>query len=243
MSSGTSCIVEQLGLAMMPSWSPASSGFTCDTTRGMPGSMRHCDELSMTTAPRATASGASTLETSPPAENSAMSTPSKASAVASWTAHSRPPKLTERPLAREASGRSSPTGMPRSASTVIIVCPTSPVAPTTATVSGRVMRVPLGRGDSVGMVWRAMDSIMASPMIRPGMNRYDPSEDGPYRCEPWSGPRPRPVDGAGQAGALAWCRCIAAFRDRFTRPWRSISMTTTMISSPTWTTSSTVGTW
>ena len=34
---------------------------------------------------------------------------------------------------------------------------------------------------------------------------------------------------------------MAALRLRLTRPWRSISMTTTMISSPTWTTSSTVG--
>ena len=53
------------------------------------------------------------------------------------------------------------------------------------------------------------------------------------------GTRP-PID---QAGALARCRCMAALRDRLTRPWRSISVTTTMISSPIWTTSSTVGTW
>ena len=115
MSSGTSCIVEQLGLAMMPSWAAASSGFTWETTSGMPGSMRHCAELSMTTAPRAAASGASTFDTSPPAEKSAISTPSKAAGVASWTGHSRPAKVIERPSARDASGRSSPTGKPRSA--------------------------------------------------------------------------------------------------------------------------------
>ena len=45
------------------------------------------------------------------------------------------------------------------------------------------------------------------------------------------------------SGYLARCRCIAALRDRLTRPWRSISMTTTMTSSPTDTTSSTLGTW
>ncbi len=45
------------------------------------------------------------------------------------------------------------------------------------------------------------------------------------------------------AGSLARWRCIAALRDRLTRPWRSISVTTTMTSSPTDTTSSTVGTW
>ena len=44
-------------------------------------------------------------------------------------------------------------------------------------------------------------------------------------------------------GSLARCRCMAALRDRLTRPWRSISVTTTMTSSPTDTTSSTVGTW
>jgi len=38
-------------------------------------------------------------------------------------------------------------------------------------------------------------------------------------------------------------RCIAALRDRLIRPWRSISVTTTITSSPTDTTSSTVGTW
>ena len=79
MSSGTSCIVEQLGLAMMPSCIAASLGLTSATTSGMPGSMRHCEELSMTTAPRAAASGARTAETAPPAEKSAISTPSNAS--------------------------------------------------------------------------------------------------------------------------------------------------------------------
>ncbi len=147
MSRGTSCMVEQLGLAMMPSWSAASSGFTCDTTSGTPGSMRHWAELSMTTAPRAAASGASTRETSPPAENSAMSTPSKASGLDTWTGHFRPANATERPSGGDASGRSSATGKPRSASTVIIVCPTRPVAPHTATVRGRRGGSWVRRGD------------------------------------------------------------------------------------------------
>ena len=42
---------------------------------------------------------------------------------------------------------------------------------------------------------------------------------------------------------LARCRCIAALRERLTRPWRSTSVTTTITSSPTDTTSSTDGTW
>ena len=47
----------------------------------------------------------------------------------------------------------------------------------------------------------------------------------------------------GQTGSFARWRCMAALRERLTRPWRSISVTTTMTSSPTDTTSSTVGTW
>ena len=49
--------------------------------------------------------------------------------------------------------------------------------------------------------------------------------------------------GSGDAVRGQPGRCMAALRDRLTRPWRSISMTTTMTSSPTDTTSSTVGTW
>src|SRR3990172_5114937 len=86
MSGGASCMVEQLGLAMMPSCSPASPGLTSTTTSGTAGSMRHCEELSMTSAPRRAASGARTAETDAPAEKRAMSTPSKASGVASDTA-------------------------------------------------------------------------------------------------------------------------------------------------------------
>ena len=89
-NSGMSCIVEQFGFATMPSCSAASASLTPATTSGTPGSMRHCDELSTTTAPRATASGASCAEVPPPAEKSAMSTPSKASGVATSTGQSRP---------------------------------------------------------------------------------------------------------------------------------------------------------
>ena len=51
----------------------------------------------MTVAPRAAASGASWRETSRPAEKSAMSTPSKASGVASPTVRVRPSALTVDP--------------------------------------------------------------------------------------------------------------------------------------------------
>ena len=41
ISTGTSCIVEQFGLATMPSWRAASSALTWLTTSGTPGSIRH----------------------------------------------------------------------------------------------------------------------------------------------------------------------------------------------------------
>jgi hypothetical protein len=58
MSTGASCIVEQFGLAMMPSCQAASSGFTWLTMSGTVGSIRQADELSMTVAPRVAATGA-----------------------------------------------------------------------------------------------------------------------------------------------------------------------------------------
>src|SRR5687768_6258135 len=135
MSTGASCIVEQFGFAMIPSWPARSSGLTWLTTSGMAGSIRQADELSMTVAPRAAAWGARAREMSAPALKSAMSTPSKASGTASWISISRPSTRTTRPADRpEARSRSSPIGNARSPSTAIMVLPTAPVAPTTATV-------------------------------------------------------------------------------------------------------------
>ena len=137
MRTGTSCMVEQFGLAMMPWWVAASPGFTCDTIRGTPSVMRQAFELSITVAPWATAAGARSSDTVPPAEKRAISTPSKASGTASPTSSVLPPTLTIRPAERpEASRRSSLSGNSRSVSTWIIVWPTTPVAPTIATVSG-----------------------------------------------------------------------------------------------------------
>ena len=140
MSTGTSCIVEQFGLAMMPSCASRSSGLTWLTTSGTFGSIRQADELSMTVAPRLAASGASAFEVSPPALNSAMSTPSKDAGVASATVCATPPTSMTRPTDRpDASRRSSPIGNSRSSSVRIIVPPTTPVAPTTATVRDFVL--------------------------------------------------------------------------------------------------------
>ena len=72
----------------------------------------------------------------PPAEKIAMSMPSKASGVASSTVISVPATVTVRPAERsEARRRSSVYGNAFSVRTWIMVRPTAPVAPTTATVS------------------------------------------------------------------------------------------------------------
>jgi hypothetical protein len=57
-SAATSWIVEQLGFETMPRWPSSASGFTSGTTSGTEGSMRNALDLSTTTQPRATASGA-----------------------------------------------------------------------------------------------------------------------------------------------------------------------------------------
>ena len=84
-------MVVQLGLAMMPLriWSMAC-GLTSLTTSGTSGSMRHADELSMTTAPASAYLGASALDVAPPAENSAMSMPVRSASAASSTTISSP---------------------------------------------------------------------------------------------------------------------------------------------------------
>ena len=91
----------------------------------------------MTVAPRFAAAGASAVEVSPPALNSAMSTPSNASGVAWRTVWTVPATSTSVPALRSlASSRSSVNGKARSTSRRVIVLPTRPVAPTTATVRG-----------------------------------------------------------------------------------------------------------
>jgi hypothetical protein len=74
-------IVVQLGLAMMPLWSKAASGFTSGTTKGTVGSSRKALELSITTAPALAAIGAHCFDAEPPAEASTTSTPSKAASL------------------------------------------------------------------------------------------------------------------------------------------------------------------
>ena len=97
--------------------------------------MRQALELSTTTAPAAAAMGPYSLLMLPPAENRAISTPSKESLVKTSTGISLPMKVTFLPMDRsEASGTSRCTGNRRSSRQATICCPTAPVAPTTATV-------------------------------------------------------------------------------------------------------------
>ena len=90
-STGMAAMVVQLGLATMPlSIRSRSPGLTSDTMSGTSGSIRQADELSMTTAPAAANTGASTFDVPPPAENRAMSTPVGSAVAASSTTTSAP---------------------------------------------------------------------------------------------------------------------------------------------------------
>ncbi len=78
--------VVQFGLAMMPFGRLATfSGLTSGTTSGTSGSIRNAPELSTTTAPRATATGAHCADTSSGTSNMATSMPSKTSALRACT--------------------------------------------------------------------------------------------------------------------------------------------------------------
>ena len=105
ISGGTSCIVEQLGFAMMPSCHARSSGLTCEhderDVRVHPPRARVVDDDRRRGF---AASGASSFDVPPPALNSAMSTPSNASGVASPTVEVPPADLDRAargPLGRE----------------------------------------------------------------------------------------------------------------------------------------------
>ncbi len=76
-------MVEQFGLAIIPLCSCKSASFTSGTTNGTFSSIRKALVLSTTIAPRLAASGASSLDTLPPALNKAISIPSKLSGFAS----------------------------------------------------------------------------------------------------------------------------------------------------------------
>ena len=134
--SGTRVVIAaQLGLAMMPLWSAIRRALISGTTSGMAGSARKALELSTTTAPAFTAMGAYCLEMPEPAENSAMSTPSKLLSFSSSITSSWPRKVCFWPAERAlASSLSDASGMPRLSMQPMNSRPTAPVAPTMATV-------------------------------------------------------------------------------------------------------------
>src|ERR1700730_14377573 len=124
----------QLGLAMMPLCSRTLSGLISGTTRGTPASMRNADELSTTTAPLLTATGAKRFDVELPAENNPMLTPLNPSSVSSRTATGFPRNGSVLPAERaEANNRNSDIGKLRRSRHPNSSIPTAPVAPTMAT--------------------------------------------------------------------------------------------------------------
>ncbi len=133
--SGTSAVMAaQFGLAMMPLCSRMRLALISGITSGTFGSMRKAEELSMTTAPAFTATGANFLEMAPPAENSAISTPSKERSESSSTTILWPRNPTVLPAERAlASAFSLPTRKPRFSMMAMNSAPTAPVTPAMAT--------------------------------------------------------------------------------------------------------------
>src|SRR5689334_17880918 len=132
--SGTSAVMAaQFGLAIMPLCSLMRPPLISGMTSGTFGSMRNADELSITTAPAFTATGANFLDMAPPAENSAISTPWNELSVSSSTTISRPRKLSLWPAERLlASAFSPPTRKPRRSMVAMNSAPTAPVTPAMA---------------------------------------------------------------------------------------------------------------
>ena len=134
-SATTIWMVEQLGLAMIPLCRRISSGLTSGTTSGISFSILQAELLSMTTQPALAAIGEKWRLCSAPAENRAISTPSKESTVVSSTSISRLPTGSLLPAERpEAISRSEAMGKSRWRRILMNSCPTSPVAPTMATL-------------------------------------------------------------------------------------------------------------
>ncbi len=108
LSATTICIVVQFGLATIPWFCAIASGLTSETTSGTSGSMRHCEELSITIAPALAKRGAHSFEVAEPAENRATSKPAIASSLSACTTRPAPAPSSVRPAERsEAKGTSS----------------------------------------------------------------------------------------------------------------------------------------
>src|SRR5205085_4641515 len=150
---------------LSPSAWPLISGITSGTS----GSPRNADELSTQTVPAADAGGITSRETEAPAENSARSTPRKASTDSVPTATFSPRNRRGTPSERDdANGSSSSTGNDRSSSIATISRPTAPVAPTTATrMSSSYRRLERFRGGSVLLARRGLVGQPEARVQRP----------------------------------------------------------------------------
>ncbi len=133
--SGTSAVIaEQFGTAMMPLCSRMRLALISGITSGTFGSIRNAEELSITTAPAFTAAGENLREMPAPAENNAMSTPSKDFSVSSSMTILSPRKSMVLPADRAlASALSLRTGKARLSMVAMNSAPTAPVTPTMAT--------------------------------------------------------------------------------------------------------------
>src|SRR5205085_3261748 len=99
-SATTSCAVEQFGLAMMFFFvnPPTASALTSGTTSGTSGSIRHADELSITTAPAAPILGDHSFDTAPPADIRQMSVSPKSKCSSALHFRVRSPYDTSTPM-------------------------------------------------------------------------------------------------------------------------------------------------
>ena len=147
--SGTKAVMAaQFGFEMMPLCFLIRRALISGITSGTSVSIRKAEELSTTTAPALTAMGANFFEMLPPAENSAMSTPSKDVSTNSSMTIFWPRKSTVFPAERAlASARKVPTGKLRRSMQPRNSAPTAPVAPTTAIVGLCLILFSMGTGN------------------------------------------------------------------------------------------------
>src|SRR4051795_12189010 len=122
-------IVQQFGLATMPSLSSARGPFTSGTTSGIPSARRKAADLSTTCAPPLTAYGTSSREFDVPTEKSATSKPPFSSAPGVASSIVRPACCFP---AERAEANSVMSSWPRCSSSATTSVPTAPVEPITA---------------------------------------------------------------------------------------------------------------
>ena len=117
---------------ILSSW-VRTSAFISGTTSFLVTSILQAEELSITIVPASANFGANSREVPPPAENSAISGFMSMASCMDTTEYSLPLKLIFFPTDfSEATGIISFTGKFLSSKTFNMICPTIPVAPTTA---------------------------------------------------------------------------------------------------------------